>query len=172
VSPPLSRLERREKKQIAEKSSGKKPVATNRRALHDFFVEERFEAGLVLTGTEVKSLRAGKANLKDGYVEVDGGEAWLVNVHVSPYEAGSYNNPDPERKRKLLLHRREIEKLHGKIQRSGATCIPLSLYFKGARAKAEIALVTGKKLIDKRESIRRRESEREARAAIKSARRV
>ena len=148
-----------------------KTVATNRRAFHEYHVEERLEAGVALTGTEVKSLREGRASLVDGYVAVERGEAWLWNVHVPPYTAGSWNNPDPKRKRKLLLHRREIDRLAGKIQRSGATCIPLSIYFKGARAKVQIALVTGKKLRDKRETIRRREAEREARAAMKAARR-
>ncbi len=102
---------------------------------------------------------------------VEGGEAWLWNVHIAPYTAGSWNNPDPKRKRKLLLHKREIERLAGKIQRSGATCVPLSLYFKGPRVKAQIALVTGKKLHDKRETIKRREADRETRAAIKAHRR-
>jgi SsrA-binding protein len=148
-----------------------KTVATNRRAFHEYHVEERFEAGVALTGTEVKSLRGGRASLADGYVAVEGGEAWLWNVHVPPYTAGSWTNPDPKRKRKLLLHRREIDRLAGKIQRSGATCIPLSIYFKGARAKVQIALVTGKKLRDKRETIRRREADRETRAAMKAARR-
>ena len=147
-----------------------KTVATNRRAFYEYHVEERFEAGVALTGTEVKSLREGRASLADGYVAVEGGEAWLWNVHVPPYTAGSWNNPDPKRKRKLLLHRREIDRLASKIQRSGATCIPLSIYFKGSRVKVQIALVTGKKLRDKRETIRRREADREARAAIKSAR--
>jgi SsrA-binding protein len=148
-----------------------KTVATNRRAFYEYHVEERFEAGVALTGTEVKSLRGGRASLADGYVAVEGGEAWLWNVHVPPYTAGSWTNPDPKRKRKLLLHRREIDRLAGKIQRSGATCIPLSIYFKGARAKVQIALVTGKKLRDKRETIRRREADRETRAAMKAARR-
>ena len=134
-------------------------------------MEDKFEAGIALSGTEVKSLREGRANLTDGYVAVEKGEAWLWNVHISPYEAGSWNNPDPKRKRKLLLHKREILKLASKIQRSGATCVPLSLYFRGGKVKAEIALVTGKKLHDKRETIRRRESERETRAAIKEGRR-
>ena len=146
-----------------------KTVATNRRAFHEYHVEERLEAGVALTGTEVKSLREGRASLADGYVAVAGREAWLWNVHIPPYTAGSWNNPDPKRKRKLLLHRREIDRLAGKIQRSGATCIPLSIYFKGSRAKVQIALVTGKKLRDKRETIRRREADREARAAIKAA---
>ena len=150
-------------------SEAVKTVATNRRAFHEYNVEERLEAGIALTGTEVKSLREGRASLVDGYVAVEGREAWLWNVHVPPYAAGSWNNPDPKRKRKLLLHRREIDRLAGKIQRSGATCIPLSVYFRGSRAKVQIALVTGKKLRDKRETIRRREADREARAAIKSA---
>ena len=146
-----------------------KTVATNRRAFHEYHIEEKLEAGVALTGTEVKSLREGRASLVDGYVAVERGEAWLWYVHVPPYTAGSWNYPEPKRKRKLLLHRREIDRLAGKIQRTGATCIPLSIYFKGARAKVEIALVTGKKLRDKRETIRRREADREARAAIKSA---
>jgi len=148
-----------------------RPLATNRKAFHEYFIEEKLEAGVALTGTEVKSLREARANLTDGYVAVEGGEAWLHNVHVSPYQAGSWTNPDPKRKRKLLLHKREIVRLASKIQRTGATCVPLSLYFKGAKVKAEIALVTGKKLHDKRETIRKRESDREARAAMKSARR-
>lgn len=164
-----SRLER--KKSDAPKREEVRTIATNRKAFHEYFVEERMEAGVALTGTEVKSLRGGKASLVDGYVAVEGGEAWLWNVHIPPYDAGSYNNPDPKRKRKLLLHRREIARMAGKIQKSGATCVPLTLYFKGSRVKAEIALVTGKKLYDKRETIRQRETERETRAAMKAARR-
>jgi SsrA-binding protein len=155
---------------VTKEAAAVKPVATNRKAFHEYHIEERLEAGLALTGTEVKSLRDAKANLTDGYVAVVGGEAWLMNVHVAPYEAGSWTNPDPKRKRKLLLHKREIARLASKIQRSGATCVPLSLYFKGARVKAEIALVTGKKLHDKRETIKKREADREARAAIKAGR--
>lgn len=168
-----SRLDREERKKdarAAAKNSGVRPIATNRRAFHEYFVEEKFEAGLALTGTEVKSLREGKASLQDGYVAVEGGEAWLWNVHVPPYGAASYNNVDAKRKRKLLLHKREIVRLASKIQRSSATCVPLTLYFKGARVKVEIALVTGKKLHDKRETIRRREADREARSAMKDAR--
>lgn len=149
----------------------KRSVATNRKAFHEYHVEERIEAGVALTGTEVKSLRAGQASLVDGYVAIEKGEAWLWNVHIAPYEAGSWTNPDPKRKRKLLLHKREIVRLGSKIQRSGATCVPLSLYFLGKNVKAEIALVTGKKLHDKRDAIRKREGEREARAAMKAARR-
>lgn len=145
-------------------------VAKNRKAFHEYFVEDKMEAGLELTGTEVKSLREGSTNLTDGWVELAGGQAFLHGVHVSPYLAGSWNNPDPVRKRRLLLHKREILKWAVKLQRTGATCIPLSLYFKGPRAKVEIALVTGKKLHDKRETIKRREADRESRAAIKAGR--
>ena len=164
------RLERAAATRSAQKGAGKKPIATNRKAFHEYFVDERIEAGLVLTGTEVKSLRDGKANLTDGYVSIEKGEAWLHNVHISPYAAGSWTNPDPTRRRKLLLHGREIARMAGKIKAKGATCVPLTLYFKGRNAKAEIALVTGKKLYDKRETLRRRESDREARAAIKQHR--
>ncbi len=167
----IERLEGRARERAARKAGGVVPVATNRRALHDYVVDEKLEAGLALTGPEVKSLREGRANLTDGYVQVERGEAWLHNVHLSPYAAGSYNNPDPKRKRKLLLHRREIAKIAGKVQRAGATCVPLSLYFKGPYAKVQIALVSGKREIDKRETIRRREADREARAAIKAHRR-
>ena len=169
-----SRVEREARKKdarAAAKNAGIRPVATNRRAYHEYHVDEKLEAGLALTGTEVKSLRAGKASLQDGYVAVEGGEAFLWNVHIPPYAAGSWTNVDPVRKRKLLLHRREIDRLGSRIQKSGATCVPLTLYFKGPRAKVEIALVTGKKLHDKRETIRRREADREARAAMKDARR-
>lgn len=153
-----------------EKDADVRTVAKNRKAFHEYFVEEKMEAGLELTGTEVKSLREGRANLTDGWVEFAAGQAWLHGVHVSPYDAGSYMNPDPVRRRRLLLHKREILKWAVKVQRSSATCVPLSLYFKGARAKVEIALVTGKKLHDKRETIKRREADRESRAAIKAGR--
>jgi SsrA-binding protein len=169
-----SRIDRQQAKaeeRVARTSRGDRPVATNRRALHEYEIVEKIEAGISLTGTEVKSLRESQVNLGDGYVAVEGGEAWLHNVHVSPYDAGSYNNPDPKRKRKLLLHRREILRLAAKIQRTGATCIPLSVYFKGPHVKVQIALATGKKQFDKREAIRRRESDREARSAMKAARR-
>ena len=169
-----SRIERQGERAAARaalKNSGDRPIASNRRAFHEYNIEEKLEAGIALTGTEVKSLREGQASLQDGYVAVTGGEAWLWNVNVPPYGAGSYNNVDAKRKRKLLLHRREIVRLSSKIKRTGATCVPLSLYFKGSRVKVEIALVTGKKLHDKRETIRRREADREARAEMKSARR-
>jgi len=153
-----------------DKSPTVRPVAKNRKAFHEYFVEEKTEAGIELTGTEVKSLRDGRANLTDGWVEFAAGQAWLHGVHVSPYLAGSWMNPDPVRKRRLLLHKREILRWASKVQRTGATCVPLSLYFKGSRAKVEIALVTGKKLHDKRETIKRREADRESRAAIKAGR--
>ena len=139
-----------------------KPLATNRKAFHDFFIEDRVEAGLVLTGTEVKSLREGRAQLKDSYVHFRGREAFLVGVHISPYTAGSWTNHAPERDRKLLLHRRELERWAGAVAGRGVSCVPLSLYFKGARAKAEIALVRGKKLHDKRDAIRERDLKRDA----------
>jgi SsrA-binding protein len=167
----IERQEAREREKKTRKSTGIKPVAKNRRALHEYEVEEKLEAGIVLMGTEVKSLRDGQASLVDGYVSLNRGEAFLVDVHISPYSAGSYNNPDPERKRKLLLNRREIDRLGTKLQKLGATCVPLSIYFKGPFVKVEIAIVTGKKKYDKRETIKRRESERESRAAIKAGRR-
>lgn len=144
-----------------------KPVATNRKAFHDYFIEERAEAGLVLTGTEVKSLRGGRAQLKDSYIQFRGGEAYLVGAHISAYAPGSWMNHLPERDRKLLLHRREIDRFSGAVSTRGLSCVPLSLYFKGPRAKAEIALVKGKKLHDKRAALRDRELRREADRAMR-----
>ena len=144
-----------------------KPVATNRKAFHDYFIEDRAEAGLVLTGTEVKSLRDGRAQLKDSYVQFRAGEAYLVGVHISPYSAGSWTNHLPERERKLLLHKREIDKWAGAVSTRGVACVPLSLYFRGPHAKAEIALVRGKKLHDKRDAIRERDLKREADRAVR-----
>jgi len=143
-------------------SDGVKPVATNRKAFHDYFIEDRTEAGLVLTGTEVKSLRDGRAQLKDSYVQFRSGEAFLIGAHISAYRAGSWSNHPPERERKLLLHRREIDKWAGAVSTRGVACVPLSLYFRGPKAKAEIALVRGKKLHDKRDAIRDRDLRREA----------
>jgi SsrA-binding protein len=148
--------------QAGTKAAAVKPVATNRKAFHSYFVEDRAEAGLVLTGTEVKSLRQGRAQLKDSYVDFRGGEAWLVGAHISPYGSGSWTNHVPERDRKLLMHRRELDKWAGAVATRGVTCVPLSLYFKGSRAKAEIAHVRGKKLPDKRDAIRDRDLRREA----------
>ena len=144
-----------------------RPVATNRKAFHDFFIEDRMEAGVVLTGTEVKSLREGRAQLKDSFVHFRGGEAYLVGAHISPYGSGSWTNHLPERDRKLLLHRRELDRWAEAVATRGVTCVPLSLYFKGPRAKVEIALVKGKKLHDKRDAIRDRELQREADRAMR-----
>ena len=154
------------KKQPTSKD-GVQPVATNRKAFHEYFIEDRTEAGLVLTGTEVKSLRDGKAQLKDSYVQFRSGEAYLVGAHISAYAAGSWSNHLPERERKLLLHRREIDRWAGAVSTRGVSCVPLSLYFRGRRAKAEIALVRGKKLHDKRDAIRDRELRREADRAVR-----
>jgi len=143
------------------------PVATNRKAFHDYFIEDRAEAGLVLTGTEVKSLREGRAQLKDSYVQFRGGEAFLVGAHISPYGSGSWTNHLPERDRKLLLHRREIDRWASAVATRGVSCVPLSLYFKGTKAKAEIALVKGKKLHDKRDALREKDQRREADRAIR-----
>jgi SsrA-binding protein len=155
----------------AKVQTGEKLIASNKKAFHEYFVLQKFEAGLSLTGTEVKSLRDGNANLKDAYVIFKNNEAFLFGAHISAYSHGNLENHDPERTRKLLLHRREIEKLHAQVAEKGLTVVPLRLYFKGARVKAEIAVVRGKKLFDKRETEKRREADREAAAAIKSGRR-
>jgi SsrA-binding protein len=138
-----------------------KVIATNRKAFHNFTILETYEAGLVLRGTEVKSLRESLVNFKDCYAAIDGGEAWLIGCHISPYHHGSDANHDPERKRKLLLHRREIGRLLGKVAERGLTLIPLRLYFKEGRAKVELGLARGKKLYDKRAAIRERDERRE-----------
>jgi SsrA-binding protein len=151
----------------AEKKGGDREVAVNRRAFHDYFVDERFEAGLVLTGTEVKSLRAGKANLRDGYVRIDGREAWLENVHISPYTQGGYVNHDPMRRRKLLLHRDEISSLIGKVRQKGYTMIPLRMYFTHNKAKLEVGLARGKRMYDKRASLAEADARREMARALK-----
>jgi SsrA-binding protein len=150
-----------------EKKGGDREVAVNRRAFHDYFVDERFEAGLVLTGTEVKSLRAGKANLRDGYVRIDGREAWLENVHISPYTQGGYVNHDPMRRRKLLLHRDEISSLIGKVRQKGYTMIPLRMYFAHNKAKLEVGLARGKRMYDKRASLAEADARREMARALK-----
>ncbi|HEV2064668.1 MAG TPA: SsrA-binding protein SmpB [Thermoanaerobaculia bacterium] len=144
-----------------------KPIAQNRKAFHDYFIEDRAEAGLVLTGTEVKSLREGRAQLKDSFVQFRSGEAYLIGAHISTYDAGSWTNHTPERERKLLMHRREIERWASSVATRGLTCVPLSLYFKGSRVKAEIALVKGKKQHDKRDAIRDRDLKREADRAMR-----
>src|SRR5437588_8005570 len=144
-----------------------KSVATNRKAFHDYFIDDRIEAGIALTGTEVKSLRGGRAQLKDSYVLFRAGEAYLIGAHISPYGAGSWTNHLPERDRKLLLHRRELERWAGAVATRGVSCVPLALYFKGSRAKVEIALVKGKKLHDKRDAIREKDLRREADRAMR-----
>ena len=151
--------------------SGEKLIASNKKALHDYFVLQKVEAGLMLTGTEVKSLRDGKAQLKDAYVIFKDDEAFLFGAHISPYTHGNLQNHDPERTRKLLLHRREIEKLKVQTTEKGLSVVPLRLYFKGSRVKAEIAVVRGKKQYDKRETEKKREADRETAAAIKESRR-
>lgn len=138
-----------------------KIVASNRRARHDYDILESYEAGLVLRGTEVKSLRASQITFKDSYAEIRNNEAWLVGCHITPYSHGTDANHDPERPRKLLLHRREINRLMGKVAERGLTIVPLRLYFKQGRAKLELGLARGKKLHDKRQSIRERDARRE-----------
>ncbi|MCG3142611.1 MAG: SsrA-binding protein [Anaerolineae bacterium] len=143
-------------------------VATNRKAFHDYFVQETFEAGIALTGTEIKSVRAGALNLRDAYAQVRGGELWLENVHISPYEQGNRFNVDPYRTRKLLMHRKEINRLMGRAQEKGLTIVPLRVYLKKNRAKVEIALVKGKRQYDKRETISQRDAAREIERALKT----
>jgi SsrA-binding protein len=156
----------------AKPETGEKLIASNKKALHEYFIVQKLEVGLVLTGTEVKALRDGKANLKDAYVIFKNGEAYLFGLHISPYSHGNIQNHEPDRTRKLLLHRRELEKLHGQTTEKGLTVVPLRLYFKGSRVKAEIAVVRGKKQYDKRDTERTRELDREAAVAMKERRRA
>ena len=151
----------------AAKAAPIKTVATNRKAFHDYFIDDRAEAGLVLTGTEVKSLREGKANIGDAFGIVRGGEVFLVNAHIAPYGSSGYVTHDPTRTRKLLLHRREIRRLIGAVEREGLTLVPLELYFSDGRAKLAIALAKGKKLHDKRDDARRKDAEREIARAFR-----
>jgi SsrA-binding protein len=152
------------------KQSGRSLVASNRKARHDFVIEDVFEAGVVLTGTEVKALRAGRASLTDGWCTVDGGEAWLEGVHIAEYSQGTWTNHAPRRKRKLLLHREEIDRLESKTREKGQTIVPLALYFLDGRAKVEIALARGKKEWDKRQALRERQDNLEAQRAIREKR--
>ncbi len=145
-----------------------KIVCQNKKAFVDYFIDETIEAGVVLTGTEVKSLREGKANLKDSYVIIKDNEAWLLNCHISHYSHGNIFNHDPLRTRKLLLHRKEIERIRGKIQQQGYTLIPLKLYFKGPHVKVEIALARGRKKYEKRDIIKKKEAQREIERALKN----
>jgi SsrA-binding protein len=145
-------------------------VCVNRKARHDYLIEETHEAGLVLTGSEVKSLRAGRANLKDSHARIRAGEAYLVGVHISPYSPAVHTGHEPTRSRKLLLHRREIDRLDGKVKEKGFTLVPLRLYFKGPHAKVEIALARGKKHYDKRAALRDKEMRREVARSLAARR--
>jgi SsrA-binding protein len=153
------------------KEKGRKLIAQNKKARHDYAIIDTYEAGLVLTGTEVKSLRQGRASLVDGFVQLDGHEAWLHNVHVPEYSQGTWTNHSARRKRKLLLHRAEIEKLESKTQEGGNTIVPLALYFKDGRAKVEIALARGKKEYDKRQTLREKQDRRETDRAVSAVKR-
>lgn len=146
-------------------------VADNRKAWHDYHVLDTWEAGLVLLGTEIKAIREGRVNLRDSYARVEDGEAWLMNVHISPYSHSGYSHHEERRQRKLLLHRHELNKLAGMVREKGLTLVPLQLYFKRGRLKVLLALVKGKQAHDKREAIRRREVDRETRAAVKERQR-
>lgn len=151
-------------------TDGIKIIASNRKAFHDYQILERVEAGLVLTGTEVKALREGRCNLKDSYARIRDGEAWLIGLHISPYKNAGYSSHDPERERKLLLHKDEIKRIYRKVQEKGVTLIPLKVYFKRGLAKVEIGLATGKKQYDKRQDIARREQERDMKRTEKKYR--
>jgi SsrA-binding protein len=156
---------------VAEKSDREKAqrvVADNRKAFHDYHVLETWEVGLVLLGTEIKAIREGRVNLRDSFARLENGEVWLANVHISPYSHSGYSHHEERRQRKLLLHKHEINKLTGLVREKGLTLVPLQLYFKNGRLKASLALVKGKQEHDKRESIRRREVDRETRAAVKA----
>lgn len=155
----------------AKKKVAPGDVASNRYAAHRYNLLERFECGIVLLGTEVKSLRAGSAQLKDGFATIRGGELWLRNVHIPPYAPASRENHEPERERKLLAHRREINRLGARAAERGLTLVPTRIYFAGSRAKVEIALARGKDVHDKRETLRRRDSQREIERGLRDARR-
>ena len=150
-----------------QKKNGNKAIAENRKAFHDYFVEESFEAGIELCGTEVKALRSGGVNLKDAWCSIVGGEMFVNGMHISPYDKGNIFNRDPLRVRKLLMHKREIMRLFGVVKQDGYSLIPLSLYFKGSRVKVQVGLCRGKKLYDKREDAARRDMEREAQRRLK-----
>ncbi|MBQ1503845.1 MAG: SsrA-binding protein SmpB [Oscillospiraceae bacterium] len=145
-----------------------KTMASNRKAFHDYFILERFEAGISLSGTEVKSIRQGTLNLRDSFCNVKDGEIFVVGMHISPYEKGNIFNRDPDRDRRLLMHKREILRLYGKVKQEGLTIVPLSVYFKGPRVKLEIGLARGKKLYDKREAQAKRDAAREIDRTMKS----
>jgi SsrA-binding protein len=148
-------------------AEGEKTIASNRAAFHEYFILDRVEAGLELLGTEVKSIRSGKVNIKDGFIRIDNGQAFLENVHVQPWEGGNRQNHEPTRSRRLLLHKGEIVELFSKVREQGLTLVPLRLYFSHGRAKVEVALVKGKKSWDKRQSIAERDAKREMDRAIR-----
>ena len=154
------------------REKGEKVVATNRKARHDYLIEDTYECGLVLTGTEVKALRAGKASLVDGWAQIVDGEMWMESVHIPEYTQGTWTNHATRRKRKLLLHRMEIVKISHRIKDGGYTLVPLMIYFKDGRAKVELAIAKGKKDYDKRQTLREREDKREADRAMKSKSRL
>ena len=152
-------------------SDAKKVIARNKKAFHEYSIDEKFEAGIALTGTEVKALRAGRASLVEGWVEIDGGEAWMQGVTIPEYSQGTWTNHAPRRKRKLLLHKQELSKLWHRTREKGYTIIPLELYFTGGKAKVEIGLAKGKAEYDKRETLKRRQADREAQSAMREANR-
>ncbi len=151
---------------MSREQQPRKQVAANRKAYHDYSIEDTWEAGIVLTGTEVKALRAGRASLVDGFGEVDGGEAWLNGVHIPEYTQGTWTNHSPRRRRKLLLHRTEIDRIERKLSEKGFTLVPLSLYFKDGRAKVEIGLARGKRQYDKRQSMAEKDARRDVEREI------
>ena len=154
-----------------EREEAQKNVAENRKAFHDYHILETFEAGVALLGTEVKAIREGNVNLRDSYAQVSGGEVWVYNIHIKPYSHRGYSDHEPTRKRKLLLHRQEIRKLIGRTVERGMTLVPTRMYFKNGRVKIALGLAKGKQAHDKRETIKRREADRETRAAVKERRR-
>ena len=156
---------------MADKKTSSKIIAQNKKAWHDYFVDEKYEAGIALFGTEVKSVRAGQVNLKDSYCSVKNGELFVIGMHISPYEKGNIFNREPRRERKLLMHKREIMKINGMLTQKGYTLVPLSLYFSGKNVKVELGLCRGKKLYDKRDSIAAKEVNREIDRKMKEANR-
>ena len=150
------------------KQPGTKQIASNRKAFHDYFIEERYEAGIELFGTEVKSLRQGTVNLKDSWCDISNGEIWIKQMHISPYEKGNVFNRDPIRPRKLLMHKKEIMKLYGTLKQEGLTLVPLSLYFKNSRVKVEVGLCRGKKLYDKRADMAKKDAKRTIERTLKN----
>ena len=150
------------------KAAPAQQVSVNRKAFHDYFIEEEYEAGIVLSGSEIKSLRAGRVNLRGAFARIDNGEAWLYDAHISPYEqSGTYYNHEPTRPRKLLLHRREINRLLGKLEAKGLTVVPLDIHLKGRRAKVKLGVARGKKLYDKREATAERDANRQIQRVLK-----